>query len=340
MPTAKYRLDRIQDLQTFIEVIEHGSMTAAGIALGISTPLVSRRLAGLERRLGTRLIDRTSRMIIATSQGREFFSRAASLLEQLREAEEAMQATQHELRGTLRISVPTAAVEMGLIADLGRLSAKHSRLNVEIHLSDRPVDVISRGLDAALFLTDAPDRHPGDLILGKHPTSLAAAPGYLNSTGRPVAPEGLLAHRTIRVVSRRGTPSPWTLIGPSGTEVQVPPTGQMMLSDDQRVTYTAILNGDGIGRMPLCSIAKGATNGSLELVLPEWRFRPIMIAATLRRRDSGSGMIRSVLELVSTALGRMESLYEGSPLESYCRQAVRELCDEQSTQWPARSTRL
>jgi hypothetical protein len=67
-----------------------------------------------------------------------------------------------------------------------------------MHLSDRPVDVIGRGYDAALYSTDAPDRHPGDLILGRHPTALAAAPSYLDRAGRPTTPEDLLRHCTIR----------------------------------------------------------------------------------------------------------------------------------------------
>jgi DNA-binding transcriptional LysR family regulator len=80
---------------------------------------------------------------MVTSQGRELFSRAAILLQQLLEIEESLHAKPDELRGTMRVSVPTAAVEMGLITDLGLLLRRHKRLNLEIHLSDRPVDVLA-----------------------------------------------------------------------------------------------------------------------------------------------------------------------------------------------------
>lgn len=319
----RFGLERIQDLEVFVQIAERSSMTAAGIALKMSTPLVSRRLAQLERALGVRLVDRSSRLLALTSEGREFYARAANLLEQLAEAEAALHAKPGELRGTLRISVPTAAIEMGLVAELSAVFRRHAQLNIEVYLSDRPVDVISRGLDAALFLTDAPDRHPGDMILGQHPTSLAASPEYLDRAGRPQKPEELIAHRTIRAVSRRGTPSPWTLIDESGREIEIPPRGPMMLSDDLRVNYSAVIAGAGIARMPLGYIARAATRNSLELVLPQWRFRPIMLAATLRRRGAGSNKVAALLELVRSALAKVEGLASGTPLESYYRARVR-----------------
>jgi DNA-binding transcriptional LysR family regulator len=315
----KIALDRIQDLEVFVQVVERGSMTAAGVTLGLSTPLVSRRLAALERQLGVRLVDRSSRLLNLTSEGREFFARASNLLEQLRDAEAALHAKPGELRGTLRVSVPSAAVEMGLIADFGALCRRHAQLNVEVTLSDRPQDVVGRGLDAALFLTDAPDRHPGSLVLGQHPTSLAAAPEYLERAGRPQTPQDLLKHRTIRAVSRRGTPSAWQLIDDAGREVEIPATDPMILSDDLRVTYAAVTAGAGIARMPLGHIARASKRGQLELVMPDWRFRPIMLMCTLRRRGAASNKVQALLELVDVALRRIDDFAAGSPLEAYYR---------------------
>lgn len=315
-------IDRLEDLDVFVHVVEGGSLTSAGVSLRMSTPLVSRRLAALERSLGVRLIDRTSRMLVLTDHGRELYARAVSLLAQAREAEAALQAQAGELRGTLRISVPTAAAESGIVADFIALFHKHSALTLELHLSDRPVDIVASGLDAALYLTDAPDRHPGDVIIGKHPTSLCAAPGYLRRAGVPNEPSELSAHRTVRAVSRRGTATSWTLIHADGHECVVEPAGQMFLSDDLRVLYSATANGAGIGRMPVGYIARAASAGKLEVVLPQWRFRPIMIAASLRQRNASSGKIAALIELARLTLERIDALASASPLDAFFREQV------------------
>lgn len=322
MNATKLGLDRIEDIEVFVRIVESGSLTAAGVSLGMSTPLVSRRLATLERCLGVRLIDRSSRLLVLTEHGREFQARAELLLQHVRDAESALRAKPGELRGTMRISVPTAAVEMGLVGDFVALFGKHTNLSIEMQLSDRPVDVVGQGLDAALYLTDAPDRHPGDLILGQHPTSLAAATKYLERAGRPTSPDDLLHHRTIRAVSRRGTPLPWLLTHNDGRMVELPPAGSMFLGNDLRVTYNAITSGAGIGRMPLGYIAKGAESDQLEVVLPEWRFRPVMVAVTMRHRGARSSKIAELLELTALTMQRIDALAHSTPLESYYREQV------------------
>jgi len=315
-------LDRIEDIELFVRVVERGSLTAAAVAVGLSVSLVSRRLSDLERDLGVRLIDRSSRMLVLTEHGREFHARAETILHVVREAEAALRSKADELRGTLRICLPTAAAETGVLADFVGLFRRHPQLSIEMHLSDRPVDVIGRGFDAALYLTDAPDRHPGDQVLAQHPTVLAAAPQYLNHAGRPSSLEELLQHRTIRAVSSRGKPTDWLLIHEDGRELVLPPSGGIFLSSEVRVLYTATICGAGIGRMPLGFLARAASAGELEPVLPEWRFRPIMICATLRRAGVRSSKVTALLELAMGALRRIDAFAVSIPLEEKYRQQL------------------
>jgi DNA-binding transcriptional LysR family regulator len=226
------------------------------------------------------------------------------------------------LRGTLRISLPTAAAETGVLADFVSLFRRHPELSIEMHLSDRPVDVIGRGFDAALYLTDAPDRHPGDLVLAQHPTLLAAAPSYLDRAGRPDTLEDLLDHRTIRAVSSRGKASDWLLIHEDGREEILPPAGGMFLSSEVRVLYTAAISGAGIGRVPLGFLARAANNGELEVVLPQWRFRPIMVAASVRRAGDRSSKVSALLELAMGALRRIDDFTVSVPLEEHYRRQL------------------
>ena len=328
MKTNRLGFDRIEDLEVFVRMVERGSMTAAGVSLGMSTPLVSRRLLALEHSLGVRLVDRTSRMLVLTEPGREFHARAEIILELVREAGAALRVKAGEVRGSVRISLPTAD-ESGILKDFVDLFLKHSELNIEVLLSDRPVDVIGRGLDAAIYLTEAPDRHPGDLMLAQHPTSLAATPGYLDRTGRPTSPEQLSQHRTLRSASSRGKPAPWVLTHVDGREVVVHSSVSMFLSNDLRVHYSAVTNGAGIGRMALGTVAQGAARGELEVVLPDWRFRPMMLAASVRHGSKRSAKISAVLEVVMIMVKRFDMLANATPLADYYRDQL-QLCARHS----------
>jgi DNA-binding transcriptional LysR family regulator len=310
------KIDRIEDLEIFARIVETGSLTAAGASLDLSTAVVSRRLAMLEQLLGVRLLDRTSRRLMLTDRGREFYARTEALLQQVHDMESALQAEVGELRGSLRISVPTLAAEPDTLRDFVALFHRHPHLNVEVLLSDRPVDVVASGLDAALYLTDAPDRHPGDVIVGHHPTALCAAPSYLLGRDAPEVPDDLLQHRTVRAVSKLGRATSWPLIHQDGTAYEAPPAGPMFLSDDFRVLSAAIHSGAGIGRMPVGYIARGKVAGELELVLPKWRFRPIQVAATLRRRGAMSAKVALLIELTRLVLERADALVTSEALDA------------------------
>ncbi len=324
MKSERIGVDRIEDVDLFVRIVDRGSLTAAAVSSGLSTSLVSRRLSGLESALGVRLIDRSSRMLVLTEHGRDFHARAESILMLVREAEAALRSTASELTGTLRISLPSAAAETGVMEDFVALFRRNTDLSIEMRLSDRPVDVIAHGFDAALYLTDAPDRHPGDVILAQHPTMLAAAPSYLDQAGRPTTPEQLLKHRTVRAVSHRGRATEWLLMHEDGRELVLPAAGGMFLSDEVRVLYTATVCGAGIGRIPLGYLARAAKTGELEPVLPEWRFRPIMIAATLRRAGVRSAKVSALLELAMSALQRIDAFATTAPDEQYYRQQLAE----------------
>lgn len=312
------RLERIDDVRVFLRIIDRGGLTAAGASLSMSTPQVSKRLSALENSLGVRLIDRSSRLMVLTDEGREFYPRARAIVQSVREAEMAVAASSDQLGGTLRLSLPTALGEQRIVADFVALFMKNPELSIQIHLSDRPVDVIEAGLDAALYLTDAPDRHPGDLILTEHPTSLAASPAYLDRAGRPASENELDRHPTIRAVSGRGRAAEWVLTHrDDGRRVVLPPVGPMFLSDDFRVLYAAAINGAGIARLPLGYIKQAAASNELELLLPEWEFRPIMVAAALRHRSARSNKVRALLELARATLEGINALAEmETPRES------------------------
>lgn len=317
MKISQPGIDRIEDLEVFVRIVERGSLTGAGVSLGMSTPLVCRRLGALEQALGVRLLDRSSRMLVLTAHGREFHARAEIIVRLAHEAAAALHVKAGEVSGTMRVSLPTTASIGGFLEEFVGLFLQHPALSIEMRLSDRPVDVIALGLDAAFYLTDAPDRHPGDLILARHPTCLAACPSYLDRAGRPSDPEQLSQHSTVRAVSSRGNAAAWALRHISGREYSLAPGGAMFLSDDLRMSYNAVTAGAGIGRMPLGWVARAAQRGKLEVVMPEWRFRPIMLAARLRHSGKHSTKIAVLMELIMNLVHRFDALATGTPLAAY-----------------------
>jgi DNA-binding transcriptional LysR family regulator len=310
-------IERIEDLEIFVRIVERGSLTSAGVSLGMTTAVISRRLSALEQGLGARLIDRNSRMLVLTERGREFHRRAEAILRMVTEASREIRSSTHDVRGTLRVSMPTSATDSHFLAYFVRAFHDHPELNIELHLSDRPVDVVAQGLDAAFYVTDAPDRHPEDAILGLHPTCLAASPAYLDRVGRPANPEDLGEHRTIRAVSSRGRGAVWVLTHADGRKILVPPSERMFLTDDLRLSFSAVVEGAGIGRMPLGYVAQGMGAGMLELVLPQWRFRPIMLAANVRRSGKHSAKVQLMLKIVSDLLEHIDALAADTPLDEY-----------------------
>lgn len=132
MKAAKLGLHSIENIELFVRIVERESLTAAGASLGISTSLVSRRLAALERSLGVRLIDRSSRLLMLTEQGRDFHAHALSLLQHIRDIETALRAKGGELRGTLRVSLPNAAAETEFMRDIVALFHRHANLCIDV----------------------------------------------------------------------------------------------------------------------------------------------------------------------------------------------------------------
>lgn len=322
MKPSQPGIDRIEDLEVFVRIVERGSLTGAGVSLGMSTPLVCRRLGALEQALGVRLLDRSSRLLVLTEHGREFHTHAETIVRMAREAAAALHVKAGEVAGMMRVSLPTTASIGGFLDEFVGLFLKHPALSIEMHLSDRPVDVIALGLDAAFYLTDAPDRHPGDFILARHPTCLAACPSYLNRAGRPTDPEQLARHSSVRGVSSRGNAVPWTLSHVSGREYVVPPGEAMFLSDDLRLSYNAVMAGAGIGRMPLGWVARAAQRGKIEVVMPEWRFLPIMLAARVRHSGKRSTKLAVLMESIMGLIKRFDTLAEGTPLADYYQAQV------------------
>ena len=254
------------DLEIFSRVVAAGSMSAAGRELGLSPAVVSKRLRRLEDRLGTRLLQRTTRQIALTEAGQGFYERAVAILASVEEAETFVSGRSQEAQGTLKITAPRAFGRMHVARHLGRFMALHPGLSVNIVLTDELSDIVGEGYDLAIRIAELPDSSLVARKLADVSCQLVAAPSYLKARGRPSKPEDLEGHSCVPSDTR----DPWRLIGTDGEVRTHHPKGPLQTNSSE-VVREAVMAGTGIGLRPNWEMGEALADGTLERVLPDWR---------------------------------------------------------------------
>lgn len=190
-------MDRIREMETFLRVVEAGSFSAAGRDLDIGQPAVSKIVAGLERRLGVRLLARSTRRLTPTEAGLAFYERARRAIAEADEAETAARGAAMRLEGRLRVSAPVTFGRLHVVPRLGAFLDAHPRLKLELVMDDRVIDLLAENIDAALRLGDLPDSGLTTRKLARADRLVVATPSYLARWGFPSAPEDLPDHQAI-----------------------------------------------------------------------------------------------------------------------------------------------
>ncbi len=190
-------MDRFDEMYTFVRVVEAGGISAAAERLGIAKSAVSRRLQELENRLDVQLLQRTTRRIHLTEAGREFYQSSLRILDEVDEAEQALQTGQQALSGKLRINAPLSLGLRQLLPVLKLLQAQHPQLVVDIDLDDREINMIEEGVDVLLRVGRLEDSSLVARRLCPIRFVYCASPEYLARRGEPKRPADLLGHDAI-----------------------------------------------------------------------------------------------------------------------------------------------
>ena len=291
------RLDSLEELRAYAAIVEAGSLAAAAIAQGVSPNAISRRLGLLEARLGRRLIHRTTRRMSVTDEGRRFHARCRRILDELEDAEREL-AGADGLGGTLRVAIHSDMVCPDLLLALGDLLADARGLRVQLRVGSRFIDPIGGGLDLAVHVGRP---SPSSLIsvpLGSLAWGLAAAPAYLVRHGRIRSPEQLVRHECLRVLSER--PETHWHLSRGGRARRFPVGGRLEVSD-ARALVEALNAGLGVGIRLSSAIDSGVRAGTLERVLPEWRWDSTPIFALLPPGRLKLPGIRALLDVLRKA---------------------------------------
>ncbi|WP_233496858.1 LysR family transcriptional regulator [Dyella sp. AtDHG13] len=257
--------DKLDGIATFVQVVEAGSFAVAAERLNLTRSAVGKIIARLEARLGTRLLQRTTRAQNLTEDGQAYYDCCVRALAELDAAEVMLEGGRQQPRGRLRVSLPIAFGHLCAAPVLMELARQHPGLSVDMSFSDRRVDLIEEGFDLALRIGELRDSSSlSARRLGLQYMSIGASPAYIARHGMPTQLHELEAHATI-AYSRAGVAAPWDMRDDAGhtTRVRIQP---QLSTDDVQMIATAAIAGFGLARMPSWLLARYVKTGELVTV--------------------------------------------------------------------------
>lgn len=256
----------LNEIKVFIEVVRKGSFSQAAKKLRMPNSTVSSKISSLELRLGTTLIQRTTRKLNVTLAGEAYFKRCVQGLEEIIAAENEVASTQAEPSGVLRLTAPVDLGSKLLPGIVSRYLAKYRNARVELIFADRNVDLIGEGIDLAIRTGNLNDSSLIARKIGITHYALFASPKYLKVKGALVHPRELNRHICL-TFSPTGMDE-WSLVN-SKSSIRVPIVGRVIASNFTVLKNLALM-GDGIVYLPSFLLQEELAAGKLVQILPEW----------------------------------------------------------------------
>ncbi|CZU60826.1 LysR family transcriptional regulator [Enterobacter ludwigii] len=294
------KFDYLGDVEVFIAVVEHGSFTAAAVALSTTPSVLSRAVSRLETRLGRQLLQRTTRRVGLTEAGRVYLEQARSAFSLLDEAERDGQGQEGDLTGRVRMSVPTTYGHYRLPPLLARFSQHYPRVQVDLNITNRNVDLIAEGFDLAIRLGQMPDSGLVARKLEDAALLLVASPAYLHRMGTPQTLDDLHRHMCLPfILPRTGRIAPW-VFREDERDVDWLPASTIETSDDVLGVVSLAEHGMGICQSYEFIVRDRIQRGQLVEVLPHLRgrSRPFSVIFAPHRRQSTA--TRAMIDLLTT----------------------------------------
>jgi DNA-binding transcriptional LysR family regulator len=252
--------DRLAGLEVFAKIAATGSLSAAARAMGLSQTMVTKHLAALEARLGVKLFHRTTRRLSMTDAGRSYLEFSERILADMETAEAAVAADRVEPRGLLRLNVPLVFGVRQIAPRLAEFARHHPRVNVELGLNDRLVDLAEEGWDLAIRIGHLRDSSLVARRIVRCRMAVCAAPSYLASFGTPRAVADLEGHNCLGYTLAQSGADRW-LMGRRG-EINVPISGNLRANNGDALLAAAV-SGQGIIYQPTFIVADDLREGRL-----------------------------------------------------------------------------
>jgi DNA-binding transcriptional LysR family regulator len=286
----------------FSQVVDHGGFAKAARALGIPKSRLSRHVAALETRLGVRLVNRSTRRFVVTDVGHEVYGHAASMLAEADAAVEVVELARAQPCGKIRASCPVALAQSSLAPILPVFLAAYPAIRVELHVSNRRVDVLAESFDVALRVRTRPTGEDGLVMRTFREVDefLVASPAYLKGAAPLTVPAELKQHTTLDYggeFDRR----PWEVLGPQGERAAVEHQPRIVCHDFV-VLRQAVLAGLGIARLPESVVRADLKGGALVRVLPAWRSPQGVVHVVFPTRRGMLPAVRALIDFLAERL--------------------------------------
>jgi len=292
-------LDRFRSIQVFVKVAERGGFAAAARDLNMSPPAVTRAVAMLEDRLGTRLFVRTTRSVRLTESGERFLQDGRRILLELAEAEDAAVGAHATPRGDLRITAPVLFGRMHVTPILGEFLDRYPQVSARTLFVDRVVNLMDEGLDVAIRIGDLPDSGLTAVRARTVRRVMFASPEYIETHGMPHHPRDLTDHRLIQSMALGASPD-WPFLD-NGKPISVALESRLRMNTNDAVIELA-LQGWGLSRLLSYQVAPYLADGRLQAVLSTFELPAMPVHVLHQEGRMVSARVRAFVDYMVARL--------------------------------------
>jgi DNA-binding transcriptional LysR family regulator len=293
-------MDQLQTMKVFVAVAEEQGFAPAARRLGMSPPAVTRAVAALEKRLGVKLLNRTTRYVRATEAGLRYLEDVRRILGEIEVADEAATGINAEPRGHLAITAPVLFGRMHVMPVIVDYLRRYPETTVSAVFLDRVVNLLEEGLDVGVRIGELPDTSMRALRVGSVRMVMVASPGYLEHNGRPGVPSDLLRHSII-ASSAGSNFINWRFESVTGNQTLRIKPRLTVTNNDAAIEATR--EGFGITRLLSYQVAPHIADEELQPILEDYEPAPLPIHIVHREDRYASSRVRSLIDLIAERLG-------------------------------------
>ncbi len=290
-------------MSIFVRIVATGSLSAAAREFGLSTAVVSRRLAALEARLGARLLNRTTRRLRLTDEGAAYHEACSRILAEVEEADSAVAAGRAEPRGSLRVALPASFGHQHIAPLIPQFADRYPKIQLALSLSDRTVNLIDEGFDLAIRIAELEDSALAARKLAPNRRVVCASPDYLRRHGTPRKPEDLASHNFLVASWDHDFSMSLDYKGPEGQPGAVRVSGHYAC-DNWEVLREWALAGLGVALKSTWDVRRHLEDGSLVALCPGYNFdSEVAIYAVYPHRRHLPAKTRAFIEFLAESFG-------------------------------------
>lgn len=281
-------MSKIDSLNTFVSVVREKNFTLAADQLGLTPSAVSKQISALEERLGVRLLNRTTRSVSPTEAGNLFYERCKRILEDINEAEQQISDLDTYARGTLKITAMSNFGRGELAKMFVAFNDQYPDVNIELTISEKPLDIVKEGFDFALRLGSQEDSALIARQIARQAVMLCASPAYLEEFGTPASLADMDKHRLLIVSTQEYTKASWLKSFEKAYGFSLDKSNHRFAANDIDLVYQATLKGMGITGLPAYIANPHIQAGELIQLFPDVEIpvRPIYVVYHQKRYQS------------------------------------------------------